>query len=446
LEHSRLPFFSRRRLHEFLNEVQNTISASDVANLARKLDSRDIRAVLGAEAEIAMLWALLKLGPLEYEPDWWEGSRRPDVVTDLLFPGHACALDITSIGEAHTDEELMRGQTHRLVVLANQIRKGSANRLFFNFLPERGYRSSAYVNRLRGRKDTEIDVDVVARFSEWVAGNPNVGERIKLIGDDIAVEVTVHPSRPSRNHRSSKVEGFTDIVRNPIYNKLDQKRNQLKNDSFEGIRAVVLWDVGLTTVYRSGMPHSWEPIYEYKEIIERFILDHPVGLDAVFVVTAREWRANELFFNAIYPSRKLQWHIEPFCNGREFDLSKLREIFSHFPSPRYIPTAVRERTKAGWFNLGGIDQYRSLEISGGPNLPNEVRFSAKALTDFVGGRLSEAEFREYTGLVQTHFESMTNGGRTLTNIKFESGGIDSDDDTVVMEFGFDFALKPFKRD
>jgi hypothetical protein len=209
-----------------------------------------------------------------------------------------------------------------------------------------------------------------------------------------------------------------------------------------------MWDAGLSTISRADQFRTWEPIVEYKEIIQKFLSDHPMGLDLVFVVSAREWHGTSIFSNAFSPSRRLYWAIEPFSHTGEYDLSGLHKAFASLPAPRFVPIAARERLRAGWFRPGGADQYRNLEFRGGQNLPNELRFSARALADFVSGRLSENEFREQTGLegAQLDLEAFVGRGRTLTNIRFEPGGLDSDDDTVVLEFDFDFAVAPFKRD
>jgi hypothetical protein len=145
-----MPLFSRRRLHAFLDEIQGVIGTRNTSKIAKKLDSAKTQEVFANEAELAMIWALSKLGPLHYEPDWWQGARRPDIVTDHLFPGLSCALDVTTLGEGQSDEEFMRWQCNLLVSHANKFNRKLGRFLFFNFLPDRGYRSPDYVNRLRG--------------------------------------------------------------------------------------------------------------------------------------------------------------------------------------------------------------------------------------------------------------------------------------------------------
>lgn len=76
-----------------------------------------------------------------------------------------------------------------------------------------------------------------------------------------------------------------------------------------------------------------------------------------------------------------------------------------------------------------------------------LRFSLRALQDFLAGRIDEAGFRQALGERQGEpplLKSYLEHGYTISDVDFEAGGIDEDDDALLLKFGVDPAVSPFR--
>lgn len=71
-----------------------------------------------------------------------------------------------------------------------------------------------------------------------------------------------------------------------------------------------------------------------------------------------------------------------------------------------------------------------------------IKISARALLDLLAGRITVAQFQHFTGLEdkpnqRNIFAHRLNQGDILSAIEIEPGGIDKDDDWLVVHFKHD---------
>ena len=78
-----------------------------------------------------------------------------------------------------------------------------------------------------------------------------------------------------------------------------------------------------------------------------------------------------------------------------------------------------------------------------------IKISARALLDLLAGRITTEQFQNFTGLAdkltqRNIFAHRLNQGDILSDIEIEPGGIDEDDDWLVVHFKQDPAAAPLK--
>lgn len=74
----------------------------------------------------------------------------------------------------------------------------------------------------------------------------------------------------------------------------------------------------------------------------------------------------------------------------------------------------------------------------------KVKVSARALLDLLAGRISAEQFRSAVGGregVKNLFKHCLDEGLTIQGVELESGGVDEDDDLLVLSFSDDPAAR-----
>lgn len=65
-----MPLFARRRLQSMLAEIALHLDDAKARDLVRRLEDKRVDQVLPAEMELALLWALSRVGEIHIEPEW----------------------------------------------------------------------------------------------------------------------------------------------------------------------------------------------------------------------------------------------------------------------------------------------------------------------------------------------------------------------------------------
>jgi hypothetical protein len=134
-----MPIFTRRRLQAMVNDLQSHLTPGKCNDLLQHLENKRADQALPAEIELALLWALVQVGPTEVEPEWFSYARLPDGYSEALFPGKPAVIEIAALSDAklaHEDE--MRRTAQLICDAANRSRRGSGAHLRFQFLEDGG--------------------------------------------------------------------------------------------------------------------------------------------------------------------------------------------------------------------------------------------------------------------------------------------------------------------
>ena len=76
-----------------LNDIVPLIDDQKARDLLARLEKDKVEQALPAEMELAILWALSRIGDLDIEPEWWGDNKRPDAYTEHLATLNWLAAD-----------------------------------------------------------------------------------------------------------------------------------------------------------------------------------------------------------------------------------------------------------------------------------------------------------------------------------------------------------------
>ncbi len=136
-----MPIFARRRLQSMLDELSVAcVPQNKAQDLRNRLENKRIDQALPAEAELALLWTLNRLGPIEVEPYWWGDSHQPGAYTESLVPERPSVVEVAAVSDG-----LIAG-TEAMDRTALQMSEHANRRR--SFAPQ--FKPSAIVSRLAG--------------------------------------------------------------------------------------------------------------------------------------------------------------------------------------------------------------------------------------------------------------------------------------------------------
>ncbi|ODT74150.1 MAG: hypothetical protein ABS76_37605 [Pelagibacterium sp. SCN 64-44] len=427
----------------------NDLSVSELAqdkrrDLVRRLnDAKRPEQALGAEYELLVLWMLRESGELEIEPEWCAGNSRPDGYSEGTFmDGRGEIFEVTAISDGRMKEEdSMRAASQRLVEAANKIKKGSGRNLYFNYLEEW---ESIEGRRVRVR---QIPSDLkITPYIEWgitellrkTDERPVV--RLKEGGLDVAIERKAQKQNALFNFHSSVPAEAKSLTDNPIYETLQRKRIQLRGASDDCRKVIWLCDGGADLLLACGKQRLGTRGITAEQIIENFLNQYP-EIDLVCVLSAQH---SEHFLGR----REEKWwqltllateDVRPLVNE-----AFLNRIVSNLPKPRFSGYQARElvlqRAYApqaiGWYS--GVS-YRSVNNEG------SIEVSARLVIDLLARRITPQQFSYFMGDRdgENIFSRLLDTGITFSDVKFVSGGLDDDDDKIVLHYSKDPAASDF---
>jgi hypothetical protein len=245
-----MPLFARRRLQLMLDELAGVLDAQKAKDLLRRLESDDrVEQVLPAEMELALLWALSKLGDLEVEPEWWGNGRRPDAYTEALVQGQPTIIEIAACSDGDiSGENAMHKVAIHLSTCANRIRKGLGEYLYYRFSDESGYIDSKYYRRILAPGNYEISAKAKMQIESWIISGACEANKLRIVEQDLDVEIEKLPCKIPifHNFSASMPPEAHSIDKNPLRTVLNKKLSQLKSEKTEALRLIFLADVGST--------------------------------------------------------------------------------------------------------------------------------------------------------------------------------------------------------
>jgi len=416
-------------------------------SVLKRLEDKRIDQVLPAEMELALIWALSRLGDVEVEPEWWGDEKRPDAYTEALVWGEPAAVEIAAPSDnALSGEEAMDRIALAVSGIANKARRGIADFFYYRFQEEMGYENGQYFRRRLVPDNHGLSAETERRIREWTRSNPGTGSRLRIVEPGLDVEIERSSHRQARYHNtwSSMPPEALSIDNNPLYKLLKRKLRQLKAARHGTHRFIFLADAGSTLLNRLGSPGEINPTgrtFSGREILGHFVSTNRSAVDAVVAFAPRR-PLTMVTHEGPY------WAVSVFCRpGFKFDLGPLEQLAHELPEPRLEGYEARSLFRQGMFDPKAPGWWLGMQMSCMVGGPVDIEISSRALMDFLAGRIDVDAFRREMGQragEKNMFEHWLNMGFTVQNIAFKSAGLDEDDDHLVITLGDDPAARPLK--
>lgn len=444
-----MPFFTRRRTQAMFNDLDPHLDNGKCSDLLQRLENKRVGQVLPAEMELALLWGLLQLGEVEVEPEWFGNGRVPDAFSERLFPGNSAIVEIAAISDARlAQEDEMRRTASELCKAANAKRRGSGHHLFFQFGVDSGFGPEGQFRTRKVDPKFSVTDDITEQLAVWLktpSDMPYAPIRIQTGKTDLTITWSKHKLSQHSNFFSSVPAEAYSLTNNPLHTTLKAKADQLKSESFNGIKCLLLADAGSTLLRHLDQEMRGLGAYSGQQIIQHFLMKSGCNLDVVCVFSSHR-NTNSWSF----PEKPLMWNVRVFVRpGIHVSDSGLKQLAAVLPRPRFEGYQARSLQQQDSYSTNVRGWYLGTHISTG-EVKMTITMSARALLDLLAGRLSQDHFNDMIdmkgGPNRTNFFKLClERGEVMSNIRIESGGLDEDDDRLIIEFSKDPSVSPLSR-
>ena len=436
-----MPIFGRRQLQYMLNNLGPWLSQPKAKDLIGRIESRDPDQSIPGEYELALAYGVSQVAGLEI--DVLAGTRRPDIFSSDLIPSAPIAIDVTAMSDDPlSGESLMKRAANIINQEAARHRRVASKHLHYTFLEERktlpaNRYSNGFTRYVRHRcitKKFNMSDDLRTALRHWLKAIPSKPLRFRNDEIDVVIEwkERVHPAT---NTFSSMPSVTYSERENPLYNLLKSKAKQLRDVPEGTLRGIFLGDAGCSLL-RDIRPFTGRQEVSGDQIIQRFLLNNKIDLVAVFVPRRR----NEI--GLWHHNNPRIWHlyIYSFTLKKE-QFAKIEAIRDTLPNPHLHGYQARSWHKQGMTLPQARGQYLAPKWTGGKG-KMKVHISARGLQEFLVGRLSKEQLKNFIIGDPNPFEFNLANGKMITEVRFESTGTEKDDDYLVFEFDDDPAASP----
>ncbi len=337
----------------------------------------------------------------------------------------------------------MRRISARVCEFANTVRKGHGKHLRFFFVEEYGNTTAGYVRRRRIDRDFAIDEVTRKALRDWLEqADLSASLEIRQGGTHFVVTWQEMEQLSHRNFFSSMPAEAYSLEDNPLFDALNEKKKQLSIPAFEGLRCIVVADAGARMLRDLNPSMPFAGPVTGRQVIEHFLSGAEGGVDAIVVLSPKRKlhgrnRVNE----------KLEWRADLFLrHGLALDGSGLSDLVAHLPRPRFEGYQARSLQQQAAYRHDACGWYLGTQITS-MKTAMTIKVSARALLDLLAGRITLTQFQYHAGLedTPTHrniFAHRLSQGDILSHVEIESGGVDEDDDWLVVHFKNDPAAAP----
>jgi hypothetical protein len=433
---------TRRKIQRCLADLSGHIGKKSLEELINRLNQND-KTSLASEWEIAILFALSKLGHVSYEPDTGGNQH-----FDLRYTSHDTQLDFLADVTAVSDDGLLNdnptshffNELSRFLGLGKQIK----GRLNINL-------NEAKEGRLKNGK-IDLGLPPKGQIPHWIKQNlaafrsdiySNPTKPHSFSSFDFSAKIEIQYSPSERSGMGAHYPSTTSIyssTNNPITNRLKKKAKQFRNTQFEGIGGVFLCDGGSSALRSRHCGGSSMPIdelienhFQASDQLEFIFVLHPTANYSRVIPTDQNLHTNVVL------------HTRSTINQKTADeLHTLQErLMLALPEPVREGYQAASALKSNWRWHGSF-------IGGFSLSKNTIKIPSRLLSSLLSGSLSIDEYeKQYSAStsppsLQEFVRRLSKEGRMIKSIRLEPIP-DKDDDWVVIEYGQpDSAISDFK--
>lgn len=423
-----MAIFSRRTLQRLINENATFLKREQSLKLIENLNRFD-ESSLGFEWEVVLINVFSKFGNVEYEPDLG-GARRPDLKFKSSREGISFVADIVTISDRSEKKRNPCDDFHD--ELMRLVKKYGLKQNAFSV--EIGKENEG---SLRNRK-IKLKLPMKSEFGRFfnadfkfylneIAKTPLSPKNFSIRTGSVEVSIKYNPAQQFATMNYASYATPYSLTRNPLYNRLKDKTDQLKETNYDGPKAIFICDGGCASLRNDGYAGL---SYSTSQIIYNFLRQH-TSISFVLLFTMQL---------DPYTIRKgpIVGKIQLFKNTAarkkvDFESTNIaQEIHKVFPLPvNDTINAINQFDKS--------KKRKSCPFYGGLHMTEKaIKISARALLELLAGKIEPKKFFED----YKFFDSITSGnyfanklreGRLIHNIRLEK--TEEDDDWITIEFG-----------
>ncbi len=437
-----------------IDETAAVISRRQMRKLVDDLNAMRETLTLNSDWELFLLNAFSKIGQVKHEQSFG-GTRKPDLYFECrTHPQVRFVADIRTVSDkgfkaanpfdllfAELMERIqrrgLRALSFRLDVEGNyrEIQKGQ-----YYIDPEDSTQAILY----RGGTKTKLRLPGAAKFSEIVfdhkfdqflsdiEGAPDSSHvlHVRRQTEDIDLTISYDPKQMFAGGGHLEYRRINHLTQNPLFTALEDKAAQVIDSKFEGTLGIIICDGGFTPFH--SLPHF--STHSVDEVISYFLQHNPkISFVLTFILkkASHEAGAPIQVASKIYPNTAL--------SDQEADyLNCLNEMIQFFPAPKVDAFNALNRVKGKYPHEGGYIAMQNQQFRGNAK---RVVISARILLELLAGRMTYNEFAERYGFVPVDpfpargpnpFTLSLSNGALITDVDFQKGNADSDDDAVII--------------
>lgn len=442
-----MAILTRRRLQSIINDLFGNDGAASPKrkDIVNRLNNQiDPKQTLGAEYELIVLWMLRNSKQMEIEPEWCAGASRPDAYTDSIFrDGLGELSEITAIGNGRAKEEDgMRAASRKLVEAANKIEKGVGAYLHFTFNEEWEHINGRRVRIRQIPTNLEVTPYVQWGLQELLKiTSPQPIVRLKEGKLDVLIQRKTEKQHSLFNFHSSVPPEAKSITDNPIYDALKKKRDQLKNASENCRKVIWLCDAGADMLRAFGRPQVNNRAITATEIVEHFLQRYH-DIDLVCILSPQHGN------RTLGQKEESWWQLTLLPNinaATAVDQEFLNRIVSELPKPRFAGYQARELVLQGAYSPKAKGWYSGMTYRSNKD-QGAIEVSSRLIIDLLARRITPKQFTYFMGDRgdENLFARLLDTGLTFSDITFRAGGIDDDDDKIILHYSKDPSAASFE--
>jgi hypothetical protein len=427
--------FSRRIIQKILNDNSKLLTFDQVSKHVDALNRANEDSI-AFEWEVILLNALSKLGKVTHEPDLG-GTSRVDIHFTLYSNSKVSFIaDIATVSDKGFKQE---NPVEPFIKELNlQIRKFDLQPNHFSWelkgesLGPYGDRKMKIKIPSRGDFKDFFDKDF-KYFLKKISLNSNSKESYIKKTESLDIVISYNPTQRSQFGNYPSYTTAYSLTKNPIYNTLKRKTDQLKAAGFGGPKIVFLCD-GACGILKD-MSHSCTN-YGTIDIIDNFLRDNSSIAAVITILIEKPFTP---FYGVGPPEIKFNFignSIAPNQLNEEL-LSRIQSL------PKFVPQPANDALNA----INRLNsKYRKVGKSnnGGCRMTDKtIRISSRALLDLLSGRTDYEKFQKdhnwfcppgYEQKLPNYFERKLKEGRLFSNVYIEKSD-NEDDDWITFEFG-----------
>lgn len=440
-----MAIFSRRRIQAMLDDLSHLLDDKKRSDLVGRLNNKRVEQALPAEMELALTWTMTEFDSIEIEPEWCVSGKEPDVYVEGLIPGQPAIVEIASTNDnSIAGEKLMDRCTQQIINYANNVKKNFGDYLYFTFAETREYKRGQRIRGIAIPKDYVLSELAKILIKEWILSNNDPISRLRIEDSGLCVEIEKRNYKQTRYHNfwTTRPPRVYSETKNPIYNLLSEKLSQIENAPTGTYKIIFLAEIGSRTLdeLAGTYGYSGENNATAKKIINRFLIDKGHRFDAIVVFLPKKK------YHTFHHNVNRYWEAIIFsCKKNAALIEGIRRIQKKLPLPRFTGSQARSLFRQGAFNPDA----RGWHIGTSMTSSNDeviYRISSRALQDFLARRITEEEFRNSIDEREDgpSVARFLNNGLMVSEVSFEKGGVDEDDDRLIFRFSKDPAAHPFE--